>query len=438
MSIDWQPNRRGAWAEVDLSAIRSNVSLLASIVKPSILCAVVKANAYGHGAQEVAVAALDGGAQWLAVAFGEEALEVREAVTDAPILLLQEPSVGTDSHDIRDLLELGIVPTVYSAEGIERIGKVAQSMGRKVDVHLKVDTGMHRVGADIKKLDSVMELLSRFPFLRVTGLWSHLAVADGDCSEDIEFTDRQLEALKSVSGEVGYSEESPVMLHLANSAGAIAHPSTRLDMVRCGISIYGEIPSEMVAAKLAEQVRSAEQVGSAEQTRSAEQVGSHSVGYQLPLPPSKLIPALSLKARVSHVRELEKGERISYGRHYKLDRRSIVATVPLGYADGLARGLFKPGLNSNGGTNGDVNGGTNGYVLLRGEKRPIAGTVTMDQVLIDCGADASVSVGDEVVVIGEQTDVQVTASDLARKLGTISYEVFCGISSRIPRVYLNR
>lgn len=428
MSIDWQPDRRGAWAEVDLSAIRSNVSLLASIVKPSILCAVVKANAYGHGAQEVAVAALDGGAQWLAVAFGEEALEVREAVTDAPILLLQEPSVGTDSHDIRDLLELGIVPTVYSAEGIERIGKVAQSMGRKVDVHLKVDTGMHRVGADIKKLDSVMELLSRFPFLRVTGLWSHLAVADGDCSEDIEFTDRQLEALKSVSGEVGYSEESPVMLHLANSAGAIAHPSTRLDMVRCGISIYGEIPSEMVAAKLAEQVRSAEQ------TRSAEQVGSHSAGYQLPLPPSKLIPALSLKARVSHVRELEKGERLSYGRHYKLDRRSIVATVPLGYADGLARGLFKPGLNSN----EDVNGGTNGYVLLRGEKRPIAGTVTMDQVLIDCGADASVSVGDEVVVIGEQADVQVTASDLARKLGTISYEVFCGISSRIPRVYLNR
>ncbi|MCL4442885.1 MAG: alanine racemase [Actinobacteria bacterium] len=432
MSIDWQPDRRGAWAEVDLSAIRSNVSLLASIVKPSILCAVVKANAYGHGAQEVAVAALDGGAQWLAVAFGEEALEVREAVTDAPILLLQEPSVGTDSHDIRDLLELGIVPTVYSAEGIERIGKVAQSMGRKVDVHLKVDTGMHRVGADIKKLDSVMELLSRFPFLRVTGLWSHLAVADGDCSEDIEFTDRQLEALKSVSGEVGYSEESPVMLHLANSAGAIAHPSTRLDMVRCGISIYGEIPSEMVAAKLAEQVRSAEQ------TRSAEQVGSHSAGYQLPLPPNKLIPALSLKARVSHVRELEKGERLSYGRHYKLDRRSIVATVPLGYADGLARGLFKPELNFNEDTNEDVNGGTNGYVLLRGEKRPIAGTVTMDQVLIDCGADASVSVGDEVVVIGEQADVQVTASDLARKLGTISYEVFCGISSRIPRVYLNR
>ena len=432
MSIDWQPDRRGAWAEVDLSAIRSNVSLLASIVKPSILCAVVKANAYGHGAQEVAVAALDGGAQWLAVAFGEEALEVREAVTDAPILLLQEPSVGTDSHDIRDLLELGIVPTVYSAEGIERIGKVAQSMGRKVDVHLKVDTGMHRVGADIKKLDSVMELLSRFPFLRVTGLWSHLAVADGDCSEDIEFTDRQLEALKSVSGEVGYSEESPVMLHLANSAGAIAHPSTRLDMVRCGISIYGEIPSEMVAAKLAEQVRSAEQ------TRSAEQVGSHSAGYQLPLPPNKLIPALSLKARVSYVRELEKGERLSYGRHYKLDRRSIVATVPLGYADGLARGLFKPGLNFNEDTNGDVNEDTNGYVLLRGEKRPIAGTVTMDQVLIDCGDDASVSVGDEVVVIGEQVDVQVTASDLARKLGTISYEVFCGISSRIPRVYLNR
>ncbi len=432
MSIDWQPDRRGAWAEVDLSAIRSNVSLLASIVKPSILCAVVKANAYGHGAQEVAVAALDGGAQWLAVAFGEEALEVREAVTDAPILLLQEPSVGTDSHDIRDLLELGIVPTVYSAEGIERIGKVAQSMGRKVDVHLKVDTGMHRVGADIKKLDSVMELLSRFPFLRVTGLWSHLAVADGDCSEDIEFTDRQLEALKSVSGEVGYSEESPVMLHLANSAGAIAHPSTRLDMVRCGISIYGEIPSEMVAAKLAEQVRSAEQ------TRSAEQVGSHSAGYQLPLPPSKLIPALSLKARVSYVRELEKGERLSYGRHYKLDRRSIVATVPLGYADGLARGLFKPELNFNEDTNGDVNEDTNGYVLLRGEKRPIAGTVTMDQVLIDCGDDASVSVGDEVVVIGEQVDVQVTASDLARKLGTISYEVFCGISSRIPRVYLNR
>ena len=188
-------------------------------------------------------------------------------------------------------------------------------------------------------------------------------------------------------------------------------------MVRCGISIYGETPSEMVAAKLAEQVR------------LAEQVGSHPVGSQLPPPPGKLIPALSLKARVSHVRQLEKGERLSYGRYYRLDRRSVIATVPLGYADGLPRGLFKPGLDSS--------EDTNGYVLLRGEKRPIAGTVTMDQILIDCGPNTSVSVGDEVVVIGEQGDDRITASDVARKLGTISYEVFCGISSRIPRVYFN-
>lgn len=409
MPVDWEPGRRGAWAEIDLSAIRNNASLLAGIVSPSMLCAVVKANAYGHGAREVAAAALDGGARWLAVAFGEEALEIRESITDAPILLLQEISAGTSLHEIRELLELGIVPTVYSAEGIERIGRVGQSMDRRVDVHLKVDTGMHRVGADIKMLDSVMGLITRFPSLRVAGLWSHLAVADGGYGEDAEFTGQQLGALKDAYGRFVQLGESPAILHLANSAGAIAYPATRLDMVRCGISIYGELPSEMVAGKLAEHADAQMQV--------AEQGGL------------RLSPALSLKARVSYVHELEEGERLSYGRHYSLNRRSIIATVPLGYADGLARGMFRPGRN--------VDEGTNGYVLLRGERRPIAGTVTMDQTLVDCGSDTSVSVGDEVVIIGEQGDDRITASEVAAKLGTISYEVFCGISSRIPRVYLN-
>ena len=409
MPVDWEPGRRGAWAEIDLSAIRNNASLLAGIVSPSMLCAVVKANAYGHGAREVAAAALDGGARWLAVAFGEEALEIRESITDAPILLLQEMSAGTSLHEIRELLELGIVPTVYSAEGIERIGRVGQSMDRRVDVHLKVDTGMHRVGADIKMLDSVMGLITRFPSLRVAGLWSHLAVADGGYGEDAEFTGQQLGALKDAYGRFVQLGESPAILHLANSAGAIAYPATRLDMVRCGISIYGELPSEMVAGKLAEHADAQMQV--------AEQGGL------------RLSPALSLKARVSYVHELEEGERLSYGRHYSLNRRSIIATVPLGYADGLARGMFRPGRN--------VDEGTNGYVLLRGERRPIAGTVTMDQTLVDCGSDTSVSVGDEVVIIGEQGDDRITASEVAAKLGTISYEVFCGISSRIPRVYLN-
>ncbi len=403
MRVDWVPERRGAWAEVDLSAIRNNVSLLVDMVGPSILCAVVKANAYGHGAREVAAAALDGGAQWLAVAFGEEALEIRESITDVPILLLQEISSGTNSNEIRELLELGIVPTVYSAEGIERIGRVSKLMNRQVGVHLKVDTGMHRVGADIDDLQSLMESISRFPSLGVAGLWSHLAVADGEYGEDIEFTGRQLGALRGVYDKFVQSGESPVMLHLANSAGAIAHPATRLDMVRCGISIYGELPSEMVAGRLAEYL-----------------AGNIS---------GQLIPALSLKARVGYVRELEEGERLSYGRHYRLNRRSVIATVPIGYADGLARGMFKPGHN--------VDEGAGGYVLLRGERRPIAGTVTMDQILVDCGSDTSVSLDDEVVIIGEQGEDRITASEVAAKLGTISYEVFCGISSRIPRVYLN-
>ncbi|MHB8262845.1 MAG: alanine racemase [Acidimicrobiales bacterium] len=425
MAPKWTPEKRSAWAEVDLGAIRHNVSLLAKIVAPATLCAVVKANAYGHGAPQVAAAAASAGARWLAVAFGEEAVEIRNYGVEAPILLLQEIPDTMNASETRELIERNITPTVYSRRGIAMLARATAKMERGVDVQLKVDTGMHRAGADLEEIPELLDMLGRYPVLKLSGLWSHLAVADGNSGEDIAFTDSQLELLAGTA----HNLPAQIMLHLANSAGAIAHPDTRLSMVRCGIAVYGESPFEITREKLHEyrgETAAASGVPGAANIPGAATIPSMPEDSQgIPGAPYEgvqgLVPAMSLKARVAYVRELEAGERISYGRHYALKERSVVATVPLGYADGIPRRLFTEG----------------GSVLLKGRRMPIAGTVTMDQTIVDCGPNADVSVGDEVVIIGEQEGDRIGASEVAARLGTISYEVLCGISARVPRVYLN-
>jgi alanine racemase len=389
---------RRAWARIDLDALRHNFRLLSKMVAPAELCAVVKADAYGHGALSVARTVVSAGARWLAVATVEEGVALRDAGLGAEVLVLSEPPAEAMDEVVARVLR----PTLYSARGIEAAASAASRAGEVLDVHLKLNTGMHRVGADEGELDSVLRSLEGSPQLRTTGLWTHLAVADGTSEEDRSFTRTQLARFAAMRERVEGVLGRVPLLHAANSAGAIAYPEARLGMVRCGIALYGSLPSPDVAPALEAAVQKAEGATLAESSGA----------------PSGLRPVMSLVAEVCHVRRLEAGERPSYGRRRALPEDSVVATLPLGYADGVPRRYFDDG----------------GTVLVGGRRRPLAGSVTMDQIMVDCGPDADVRVGDEVVLIGTQDGECISAWDWARVLGTISYEVLARIGPRVTRV----
>jgi alanine racemase len=370
MADQWRP----AWAEVDLGAIRHNAAVLADRTAPAALCAVVKADGYGHGAVPVARAALDGGATWLAVALVEEGVALRDAGIDAAVLLLSEPPADA----MAEVVARRLTPTLYTPQGLDALERAAADAS--VPVHVKVDTGMHRVGARPDDAVTLARRVAGSPSLRLEGLWTHLAVAD---EPDDAYTAAQLAAFNEVVAELDRAGVTPELLHAANSAGAVAHPPARYDLVRCGIAVYGHAPSPDVAA-------------------------------------ADLRPAMSLKARVSYVKRVEAGSRLSYGLRYRVDTDSVIATVPLGYADGVPRRLSAVG----------------GEVLIGGRRLPLAGTVTMDQVMVDCGPGADVQAGDEVVLFGRQGDAEMRAEEWAGALDTISYEILCGIGARVPRVYV--
>lgn len=377
---------RPAWAEVDLDALAHNVGVLSRRAAPAALCAVVKADAYGHGAVQVARTALESGAACLAVAVVDEGLELRAHGIDAPVLVLSE--AVPDAAEL--LVRGGLTATVTTRGGMEALAAASRRTGTRAGVHVKVDTGMHRVGVSPEEAAALVAAVDADPALRLEGVWTHLAVADGTSADDRAYTGLQLERFEKVVAGLG---SRPRLLHAANSAGAIAWPAARYDMVRCGIGVYGYAPSGAMA--------------------------DGSAGEDVASVVASLRPVLSLKARVSAVRVLDAGERPSYGRRRALPERGLVATAPIGYADGVPRRLFDAGCP----------------VLVGGRRRPLAGVVTMDQLMVDCGPDSTVAPGDEVVLIGRQGDEEITAADWAALLGTISYEVLCGIGPRVPRVH---
>jgi alanine racemase len=374
-------SQRWAWAEIDLQAIRHNVSVIRQTVAPASLLAVVKADAYGHGAAQVAAAALQAGAIALGVALVQEGVELRRAGIDAPILLMsQQPPEQSG-----DIVRFDLTPTVYDVAGIDALDRSAIEQHREiVAVHVKVDTGMHRVGCPPEDIGELVQRIEGSRRLRLAGLFTHLAVADEPGNPH---TGEQLDRFDDVIRPVvaGSADRGAVVIHAANSAGALAHRRARYGLVRIGIALYGLEPGGGVAGLCGD-----------------------------------LQPALSLKARVSHIKRLTAGERLSYGLSYRLGRDANIATVPIGYADGVRRRLFQTG----------------GEVLIGRRRRAIAGAVTMDQLMVDCGDDA-VAVGDEVVLIGRQGDKQIRVEEWAKRLDTIPYEITCAISNRIARRYLN-
>ncbi|MGH2773742.1 MAG: alanine racemase [Actinomycetota bacterium] len=364
------------WAEVDLGAIRHNVKAIKNLLKPQTrLLTVVKANAYGHGDAAVAPAAVAAGADWLGVARVQEARSVREAGVGAPILLLAEPPAGA----VGLAVQLEVTPTVYTEANAERLAAAAEAAGKTLNVHLKVDTGMHRYGAAPGDVPALVKLIDSLPSLHLEGIWSHFAVA-----EDVlnPFTKQQFERFMDVLEDLG-PRAGDLIRHIANSSAILTFADANLDMARAGITVYGLYPSPELEDR------------------------------------ADLQPALSLKSRVGLVKRLPADEAISYGQRYCLPHDGLVATVPCGYADGLRRTL----------TN-------NGQVLIRGKRHPICGSVTMDHFLVDAGND-HLEIGDEVVIIGSQGEETITAQEVADRMSTIPYEVVCSISARVPRLYLN-
>jgi len=304
------------------------------------------------------------------VALLAEGVRLREAGIEGPILLLSEPSDG----DAAEVVRWNLTPTIYSAPFTGALGSVAPT---GYPVHLKVDTGMHRVGATPEQAGAIAAEIGMRGLL-LQGVWTHLAVSE----EDPVFTAEQTNRLLGFAGGLAAGGIVPEIIHASNTGGALGHPDARLDMVRVGIGIYGLRPA---------------------------------LGFHLEVP---LRPAMRVVSHVSFLQRLPAGERPSYGRVRALASAATVATVPIGYADGVARRL----------------GETGGEVLIRGNRYPFAGTVTMDQIMIDMGDDPA-EVGDEVVLLGAQGDVEITADEWAERLGTINYEIVCGFGPRMPRRY---
>jgi alanine racemase len=375
MSVDF--SGRWAWAEVHTGLIQHNVAIIAERVAPAQIWAVVKANAYGHGAVPVAQAALAAGATGLCVAIVDEGVALRRAGITAPILVLSEQPAELAEF----IVGYQLTPTITTSRGAAVIGNLAAQQQRTVPVHIKIDTGMHRVGVAPEELRQLVSYMGSQPSLTIEGVYTHFAVAD---EPSHPANAAQLEKFTAVIADLASLGINPPLIHAANSAAALANPVARFNMVRLGIAMYGLRPGPGVADFCA-----------------------------------GLIPAMALKGRVSAVRWVKAGEGVSYGLRKPLAADSLIATVPIGYADGVPRAL----------------GTTDIPVLLNGVPRTLAGTVTMDQVMLDCAQDSMVTVGDEVVFLGRQGEHAVTADQWADAIGTIGYEITCGISPRVFRRY---
>ncbi len=365
-------------ATVDLDAIASNVRALDALAGSAQTCAVVKADGYGHGSVPVACAALDAGATWLAVAQVAEAGVLRTAGVDAPILLLSEP--GPEEIDAALAMRLHL--TVYREETIDTISSRATTVGTApVPVHLKIDTGMRRVGCEPSRAVELAGRIAGADGVVLAGTMTHLARAD---EPEVSTTDEQLDRFDDALASMQSAGIDPGLRHAANSAGTIAHPRARYDLVRVGIALYGVPPARSMAGM------------------------------------ADLRPALRWTAPVRFVKRVAAGDGISYGHRLTVASDIVVATIPVGYADGLRRRL----------------GSVGGAVLIGGRRCPILGVVTMDQIVVGCGPEDSVEVGDEAVLIGSQGDESITADDVAGLLDTIGYEVVCDLSARVERRYV--
>ncbi|NNF52979.1 MAG: alanine racemase [Acidimicrobiales bacterium] len=360
-----------AYAEIDMAAITHNTRILGERAGGSSVCAVVKANGYGHGAETAARAALAGGATRLGVAQVAEGVALRDLGFGEPVWLFSEPEPSEFATCGRFHLE----PPVYSERGWE--AAVATGAKSPLHVHVMVDTGMHRVGCSVESAAHWAQRLDSSPGLSLRSVWTHLAVAD---EPDHPYTGHQLDRFDEALDSIADAGVELPLVHAANSAGTIAVPRSHFHVVRPGVALYGMAPSPALAGM------------------------------------ADLRPAMKLWSTVSLVKRLRAGDRVSYGLRTELRKDANIATLPIGYADGARRGWWE-----------------HGEVLIHGERCKIVGVITMDQMLVDCG-DLPVGPGDEAVLIGAQANENISADEWAKALGTINYEITCGIGARVERI----
>lgn len=360
------------WVEVDLGAIENNLQYFKRISRATLM-AVVKANAYGHGAIEVAQAALRAGIGWLGVARTSEARALRQAGIEAPVLVLGY----TPPDQLESTIGLNISMTVWAAEQIEHVASLAQRMGAMARLHLKVNSGMNRLGAKPDDVLSLAQQIAGSPGILFEGVFSHFARAD---EANPLPSDIQAERFAFALDQLDKHGLRPPWVHLANSAAGLTRSQSHFDLIRVGISMYGLHPSDECKN------------------------------------PPEIRPALRWKAVLSQVKCIPPGEGVSYGHIYNTHAVEKIGTIPVGYADGFRR----------------VEGN---QVLVAGKRAPVVGRVCMDQIMVRLDQEPEAQAGDEVVLIGEQGGERISAEEVGKIWGTINYEVVCAIADRVPRVY---
>ncbi|TAL36734.1 MAG: alanine racemase [Spirochaetes bacterium] len=367
-------------AEVSLSRLRHNMETVRALTGPGVqVMAMVKANAYGHGIKEVSDIFLAAGASCLGVAYLEEAVYLRRSGTTAPILVCG--AINTDQ--IADFLEHDIEITSSSLDKSRAIAEVAARRGKTARVQMKIDTGMERIGVHWYNAERFIQGTLDLPDISVTGVFSHLAKAESDRA----FTDTQIARFANTANYMAQRNILPPLVHLANSAGILSYPDAHLTMVRPGIMLYGCDPYGYAPER--------------------EYAGR------------RILPAMTLKTKVSYFKVVPAGTGISYNHTYVTSEQTRVVTLPVGYGDGYAR------LLSN-----------RSEVVIRGRRCPAAGTICMDQMMVDIGPGGTAYNGDDVLLFGEMDGCMIPIEELCDKTGTIPYEMLCGISMRVPRVYV--
>ncbi|WP_346939155.1 alanine racemase [uncultured Clostridium sp.] len=369
---------RPVWSEINLDAIAHNTKNAKKLIGDKELIAIVKADCYGHGAIDVVPTLLENGASRLAVAMLTEGIELRENNINAPIVILGY----TPLYLGEELINYDIEQTVYDLDYAKGLSEIALSLNKKAKIHIAIDTGMGRIGFlpcdhTIKIINEIYNLDG----LEIIGIFSHFSTSD---EEEKTYANEQLLKFTKVMADLKTLGIDIPLKHISNSGAIIDMPETYLNGVRPGIILYGYYPSNEV--------------------------------YKDNL---SIKPALTLKAKISHVKELDKDMYISYGKTFKTNKKTIVATLPIGYGDGYPRAL-----------------GENAKIIVNGKFAKIIGRICMDQCMIDVTDIENVKTGDEVIILGEEGNLKFNADDIAEALGTINYEILCRIKSRIPRVYI--
>lgn len=371
---------RPTWAEISLPALRRNFLAVKKTLSPETkIMAVVKADAYGHGSVECARELESAGADWFCVALVEEAIELRRAAVTRPILCVG----GFWRGQAEIIVEQRLTPVIFNIEAAAELDAQARAAGRRAPCHIKVDTGLGRLGVSLDEVGDFVRALKRFDFLDLEGIMTHFADADGDTTE---YTDGQIETFEKALAIVTKEGFDPSIRHLASSAGLHAYPASHGTLVRTGASLYG-LSRDVLTNRIA---------------------------------PLDVQPVMSLHSRIIQLKTVPAGATLGYGRTFKAARASRIATIPIGYADGWPRALSNQGR-----------------VIVGGGFAPIVGRISMDLTMIDVTGIPNVALGEETILIGESAGLRIFIEEVAEQFGSISYEAATGVSARVPRVYVS-